>query len=165
MCRIPISKCRADSHGKLHRGRFPKSDCLFVRGVDARNMSVQQQVPSLLFCRASYHGVFPLNTGLARLLMHSSNLFTNLIMHVVWPGWMRMALLVLYFSPSNLLRPDESFAAVSNRLMVAPVVESLVYSRLPRTVGAAGIKIQHLEFLSNLLLVDVNSDCVPELSA
>ncbi|MEW5300581.1 MAG: hypothetical protein WDW36_003500 [Sanguina aurantia] len=49
-------------------------------------------------------------------------------------GWMRMALLVLYFSPSNLLRPEESFAAVSNRLMVAPVVESLVYSRLPRTV-------------------------------
>lgn len=46
-----------------------------------------------------------------------------------------MALLVLYFSPSNLLRPDESFAAISNRLMVAPVVESLVYSRLPRTVS------------------------------
>lgn len=89
-------------------------------------------------------------------------------------GWKRMALLVLYFGPSNLLEPEvrawclrppcllmgsvaasarilpqpcttrsmhtpyvqASFDAVSNRLIVGPVVETLVYNKVPRTVGA-----------------------------
>ena len=45
-----------------------------------------------------------------------------------------MALLVLYFSPSNLLTPEQSFAAISSRLMVGPVVETLVYSKVPKAV-------------------------------
>ncbi|KAL6745998.1 hypothetical protein V8C86DRAFT_2957901 [Haematococcus lacustris] len=45
-------------------------------------------------------------------------------------GWMRMALLVLYFSPSDLLDPEESFRAISNRLFVGPVVELLVYNKV-----------------------------------
>ncbi|GLC37188.1 hypothetical protein PLESTB_000989400 [Pleodorina starrii] len=49
-------------------------------------------------------------------------------------GWQRMALLVLYFGPSNLLTPEESFAAISNRLIVGPVVETLVYSKIPKSV-------------------------------
>lgn len=49
-------------------------------------------------------------------------------------GWIRMALLVLYFGPSNLLEPEESFAALSNRLIVGPVVETLVYSKVPAAV-------------------------------
>lgn len=49
-------------------------------------------------------------------------------------GWQRMALLVLYFSPSNLLTPEQSFAAISSRLMVGPVVETLVYSKVPKAV-------------------------------
>ncbi|GIM12716.1 hypothetical protein Vretimale_15892, partial [Volvox reticuliferus] len=49
-------------------------------------------------------------------------------------GWQRMALLVLYFGPSNLLTPEDSFAAISNRLIVGPVVETLVYSKVPKSV-------------------------------
>mmetsp|Transcript_11526 Transcript_11526/g.31413 ORF Transcript_11526/g.31413 Transcript_11526/m.31413 type:complete len:502 (+) Transcript_11526:120-1625(+) len=48
-------------------------------------------------------------------------------------GWKRMALLVLYFGPSNLLEPEASFAAVANRLIVGPVVETLVFSKVPAT--------------------------------
>ncbi len=46
-----------------------------------------------------------------------------------------MALLVLYFGPGNLLTPEDSFAAISNRLFCGPVVETLVYSKFPKTVG------------------------------
>lgn len=49
-------------------------------------------------------------------------------------GWRRMALLVLYFGPGNLLTPEDSFAAISNRLFCGPVVETLVYSKFPKTV-------------------------------
>lgn len=48
-----------------------------------------------------------------------------------------MALLVLYFGPSDLLTPEESFAAFSNRLMVGPVVETLVYSKIPKSVSTS----------------------------
>lgn len=51
-------------------------------------------------------------------------------------GWMRMTLLVLFFMPFNLLQPDSSFKAISDRLIVGPVVETLVYSKVPRTVTA-----------------------------
>ena len=45
-----------------------------------------------------------------------------------------MSLLVLYFSPSDLLTPDASFEAISNRLIVPPVVETLVYSKIRTSV-------------------------------
>jgi len=51
-------------------------------------------------------------------------------------GWMRMALLVLYFGPGDLLTPEASFNALSNRLMVGPVVETLVYSKVRGAVRA-----------------------------
>ncbi|GFR43070.1 hypothetical protein Agub_g4077, partial [Astrephomene gubernaculifera] len=49
-------------------------------------------------------------------------------------GWQRMALLVLFFNPSNLLLPQESFSAISGRLMVGPVVQTLVYNKIPKSV-------------------------------
>jgi len=50
-------------------------------------------------------------------------------------GWARMSLLVLYFRPHDLLTPGRSFAAVSERLIVGPVVRELVYSKIPRAVA------------------------------
>lgn len=39
-------------------------------------------------------------------------------------------LLVLYFSPYNLLQPEASFKAVSGKWFVSPVVRVLVYDRI-----------------------------------
>jgi hypothetical protein len=58
-------------------------------------------------------------------------------------AWARMALLVLYFGPSNLLQPEASFAAISNRLFVGPVVETLVYSKVRRS-RLHRLRCQHL---------------------
>jgi len=49
-------------------------------------------------------------------------------------GWLRNALQALYFGPSNLLDPEESWRRVSNRLIVAPVVSTLVYENVPGDV-------------------------------
>jgi hypothetical protein len=50
-----------------------------------------------------------------------------------------MSLLVLYFSPSDLLTPDASFEAISDRLIVGPVVETLVYSKVKVSVRPSSI--------------------------
>ncbi|CAL8461607.1 g1138 [Coccomyxa elongata] len=42
-------------------------------------------------------------------------------------GWQRMALQILYFVPYNLLQPAASFAAVSGKLLVSPVLKKLVF--------------------------------------
>ena len=42
-------------------------------------------------------------------------------------GWQRNALQALYFGPSNLLDPEESWRSITDRLIVAPVVSTLVY--------------------------------------
>lgn len=47
------------------------------------------------------------------------------------PGWKRMALQILYFVPGNLLNPESSFRALSERLVVSPVLQTLVYSKNP----------------------------------
>ena len=47
-------------------------------------------------------------------------------------GWMRMALLILYFVPYDLLTPQESFNAVANKLFVSPVVRTLVFTKASR---------------------------------
>jgi hypothetical protein len=49
-------------------------------------------------------------------------------------GWARMSLLVLYFQPFDLLTPQKSFEAISEKLIVGPVVRTLVYSKIPRAV-------------------------------
>ncbi|KAF6261288.1 hypothetical protein COO60DRAFT_1681284 [Scenedesmus sp. NREL 46B-D3] len=49
-------------------------------------------------------------------------------------AWARMSLLVLYFNPSDLLTPQASFDAISQQLLVGPVVRTLVYDKIPNTV-------------------------------
>ncbi|GMH33802.1 hypothetical protein BSKO_01636 [Bryopsis sp. KO-2023] len=49
-------------------------------------------------------------------------------------GWMRTALLVLYFGPYNLLQPQASFRAIADKWIVSPVIRILVYSRIPKSV-------------------------------
>ncbi|KAF8071318.1 rbm8a [Scenedesmus sp. PABB004] len=49
-------------------------------------------------------------------------------------AWARMSLLVLYFNPADLLTPQASFDAVAERLLVGPVVRTLVYDKIPNTV-------------------------------
>ena len=44
-----------------------------------------------------------------------------------------MALLILYFVPFDLLTPQESFRAVSDKLFVSPVVRTLVFTKASRT--------------------------------
>eukprot|EP00850_Spirogloea_muscicola_P018417 SM000168S02616 [mRNA] locus=s168:247801:249992:+ [translate_table: standard] len=51
-------------------------------------------------------------------------------------GWQRMVLQILFFGPANLLEPEESFRKVSNRLIVSPVVKTLVFSKVPEQAKA-----------------------------
>ena len=44
-----------------------------------------------------------------------------------------MALQILYFVPGNLLNPESSFRALSERLVVSPVLQTLVYSKNPES--------------------------------
>ncbi|KAK3271149.1 hypothetical protein CYMTET_20485 [Cymbomonas tetramitiformis] len=46
-------------------------------------------------------------------------------------GWKRNALQALYFGPENLLDPEGSWKKITNRLIVAPVVGTLVYENIP----------------------------------
>ena len=46
-------------------------------------------------------------------------------------GWQRNALQALYFGPSNLLDPERSWGEITNRIIVAPVVSTLVYENVP----------------------------------
>ena len=50
-------------------------------------------------------------------------------------GWQRNALQALYFGPNNLLDPEQSWWAVTNKLIVAPVVSTLVYENIPGEVA------------------------------
>eukprot|EP00898_Chlorokybus_atmophyticus_P005419 jgi/Chlat1/5879/Chrsp4S06390 len=49
-------------------------------------------------------------------------------------GWQRMVLQILYFGPSDLLDPQRSFQAVCNKLIVSPVVRTLVFDKVPGEV-------------------------------
>jgi hypothetical protein len=45
-------------------------------------------------------------------------------------GWQRMALQVLFFGPEDIYRPESSFRAVSNKIIVSPIVRKLVYNKV-----------------------------------
>ncbi|KAK9798186.1 hypothetical protein WJX73_000651 [Symbiochloris irregularis] len=47
-------------------------------------------------------------------------------------GWKRNSLNVLYIIPSNLLFPDDSFAQITSRLFVSPILKLLVFSKAPQ---------------------------------
>ncbi|XAR71282.1 hypothetical protein NMG60_11028472 [Bertholletia excelsa] len=49
-------------------------------------------------------------------------------------GWERMVLQILFLGPSNLLEPNASFAQVSQKLIVSPIVKTLVFSKVPEKV-------------------------------
>ncbi|XP_042518412.1 uncharacterized protein LOC122092147 isoform X2 [Macadamia integrifolia] len=46
-------------------------------------------------------------------------------------GWERMVLQILFLGPSNLLEPTASFAQMSQKLIVSPIVKTLVFSKVP----------------------------------
>ncbi|XVF14353.1 hypothetical protein REPUB_Repub09cG0051800 [Reevesia pubescens] len=49
-------------------------------------------------------------------------------------GWERMVLQILFFGPSNLLEPNASFAQMSQKLIVSPIIKTLVFSKVPDRV-------------------------------
>ncbi|KAJ3696176.1 hypothetical protein LUZ60_001553 [Juncus effusus] len=49
-------------------------------------------------------------------------------------GWERMVLQILFLGPSNLLEPTSSFAQMSQKLIVSPIVKTLVFSKVPEKV-------------------------------
>lgn len=50
-------------------------------------------------------------------------------------GWERMVLQILFLGPSNLLEPNASFAQMSQKLIVSPIVKTLVFSKVPEKVS------------------------------
>lgn len=46
-------------------------------------------------------------------------------------GWKRMALQILYIVPGDLRDPTKGFAAIANRLIVGPILKTLVFSTEP----------------------------------
>uniref|UniRef100_A0A1D1YPV1 Na(+)/H(+) antiporter nhaA n=1 Tax=Anthurium amnicola TaxID=1678845 RepID=A0A1D1YPV1_9ARAE len=49
-------------------------------------------------------------------------------------GWERMVLQILFLGPSNLLEPTASFTQMSQKLIVSPIVKTLVFSKVPEKV-------------------------------
>ncbi|CAI0388309.1 unnamed protein product [Linum tenue] len=49
-------------------------------------------------------------------------------------GWERMVLQILFLGPSNLLEPNTSFAQMSQKLIVSPIIKTLVFSKVPEKV-------------------------------
>ncbi|KAJ6843291.1 uncharacterized protein M6B38_297230 [Iris pallida] len=49
-------------------------------------------------------------------------------------GWERMVLQILFLGPSNLLEPTASFGQMSQKLIVSPIVKTLVFSKVPEKV-------------------------------
>lgn len=46
-------------------------------------------------------------------------------------GWKRMALQILYIVPGDLRDPSKGFSAIANRLLVGPILKTLVFSTEP----------------------------------
>ncbi|MCL7025010.1 hypothetical protein MKW94_025915 [Papaver nudicaule] len=49
-------------------------------------------------------------------------------------GWERMVLQILFLGPSDLLEPKASFSQMSQKLIVSPIVKTLVFSKVPEKV-------------------------------
>lgn len=59
-----------------------------------------------------------------------------------------MVLQILFLGPSNLLEPNASFAQMSQKLIVSPIVKTLVFSKVPEKVCSCDRwKIQHQSVL------------------
>jgi hypothetical protein len=58
-----------------------------------------------------------------------------------------MVLQILFLGPSNLLEPNASFAQMSQKLIVSPIVKTLVFSKVPEKVSSCDSwKIQRHTF-------------------
>lgn len=55
-----------------------------------------------------------------------------------------MVLQILFLGPSNLLEPNASFSQMSQKLIVSPIVKTLVFSKVPEKVK---ITIDFVTFL------------------
>lgn len=49
-------------------------------------------------------------------------------------GWERMVLQILFLGPSDLLEPKNSFSKMSQKLIVSPIIKTLVFSKVPEKV-------------------------------
>eukprot|EP00249_Psilotum_nudum_P008166 c21085_g1_i1 orf=174-1562(+) len=49
-------------------------------------------------------------------------------------GWERMVLQILFLGPSNLLEPKKTFNQMSKKLIVSPILKTLVFSKVPEKV-------------------------------
>uniref|UniRef100_A0A7N0SW89 T4P13.26 protein n=1 Tax=Kalanchoe fedtschenkoi TaxID=63787 RepID=A0A7N0SW89_KALFE len=49
-------------------------------------------------------------------------------------GWERMVLQILFLGPSNLLEPNATFSQMSQKLIVSPIVKTLVFNKVPEKV-------------------------------
>ena len=58
-------------------------------------------------------------------------------------GWERMVLQILFLGPSNLLEPKASFAQMSQKLIVSPIIKTLVFSKVPEKVKIDSISFQY----------------------
>jgi hypothetical protein len=45
-----------------------------------------------------------------------------------------MVLQILFLGPANLLEPNASFEQMSEKLIVSPIVKTLVFSKVPEKV-------------------------------
>lgn len=54
-----------------------------------------------------------------------------------------MVLQILFLGPSNLLEPNASFSQMSQKLIVSPIVKTLVFSKVPE-------KVQVIQFIHDL---------------
>uniref|UniRef100_M1D707 Uncharacterized protein n=1 Tax=Solanum tuberosum TaxID=4113 RepID=M1D707_SOLTU len=67
-----------------------------------------------------------------------------------------MVLQILFLGPSNLLEPKASFAQMSQKLIVSPIVKTLVFSKVPEKVShLLPSSILHNYFIRFILYVGV----------
>ncbi|KAJ6753094.1 hypothetical protein OIU74_027868 [Salix koriyanagi] len=76
---------------------------------------------------------WPLNLPLEFFGIFRAKTLKDEDMSTPW-GWERMVLQILFLGPSNLLEPNASFAQMSQKLIVSPIVKTLVFSKVPEKV-------------------------------
>lgn len=47
-----------------------------------------------------------------------------------------MVLQILFLGPSDLLEPKKSFSKMSQKLIVSPIIKTLVFSKVPEKVSS-----------------------------
>lgn len=57
-------------------------------------------------------------------------------------GWERMVLQILFLGPSNLLEPNASFSQMSQKLIVSPIVKTLVFSKVPEKASLSKVHMK-----------------------